>query len=231
VDVGSWDFGTRNFTPLPGSTDPDLVRAVRARTRRDDSVNGPVQTILGKAVGVDSIPVNTEAVAHWGFAGGGGPGVVDLPITIDCCAISGDTPGSACTQNYCDTVSSQIPNPCPLSGGGTATCLEFYATPEQNACWTVFEPDNPAVSTSDLRDVIGAGNPHDIGGEPIYLDNGTKIPPEPTLTATARSTRGWWSCRWSSARTPETTARVAPPRTSWASSASTSTRSSRLRTD
>jgi Flp pilus assembly protein TadG len=176
VDVGSWDFATRNFTPLPGSTDPDLVRAVRARTRRDDSVNGPVQTILGKAVGVDSIPVNTEAVAHWGFAGGGGPGVVDLPITIDCCAISGDTPGSACTQNYCYTVSSQIPNPCPLSGGGTATCLEFYATPEQNACWTVFGEDHPAVSTSDLRDIIGAGNPHDIGGEPIYLDNGTKTP-------------------------------------------------------
>jgi Flp pilus assembly protein TadG len=176
VDVGSWDLGARSFTPLNGSTDPDQVRAVRVRTRRDDNVNGPVQTILGRAVGVDSIPVNTEAVALWGFAGGGGPGVADLPITIDCCAISGDTPGSACTQNYCDTVSSDIPNPCPLSGGGTATCLEFYATPEQNACWTVFDNDSPAVNTSDLRDIIEAGNQYDIGSEPIYLDNGTKTP-------------------------------------------------------
>lgn len=179
VAVGSWDLATRNFTPLPGSTDPDLVRAVRVRTRRDANVNGPVQTILGKAVGVDSIPVNTEAVALWGFAGSGGPGVADLPITIDCCAISGDTPGSPCTQNYCDTVSSEIPNPCPLSahlGGGTATCLEFYATPEQNACWTVFDPDGAAVSTSDLRDIIEAGNQYEIGNEPIYLDNGTKTP-------------------------------------------------------
>ena len=176
VDVGSWDLGSRSFTPLNGVSDPTQVRAVRVRTRRDDSVNGPVQTILGKAVGVDSIPVNTEAVALWGYAGIGGPGVADLPITIDCCAISGDDPGSACRQHYCDTVQSDIPNPCPLSGGGTATCLEFYATPEQNACWTVFDTDGAAVSTSDLRDIIEAGNQHDIGAEPIYLDNGTKTP-------------------------------------------------------
>jgi len=176
VDVGSWDLAARSFSPLPGSTDPDLVRAVRSRTRRDDNVNGPVQTILGKAVGVDSIPVNTEAVAYWGFAGGGGPGVADLPITIDCCAISGDSPGSACTQNYCDTISSGIPNPCPLETGETATCLEFYATPEQNACWTVFDGESPAVNTSDLRDIIETGNQYEIGDEPIYLDNGTKTP-------------------------------------------------------
>jgi Flp pilus assembly protein TadG len=204
VDVGSWDLATRNFTPLPGNTDPDVVRAVRVRTRRDDSVNGPVQTILGKAVGVDSIPVNTEALAYWGFAGSGGPGVADLPITIDCCAISGDTPGSACTQNYCDTISSEIPNPCPLTSGGTATCLEFYATPEQNACWTVFDGESPAVNASGLREIIEAGSQHEIGDEPIYLDNGTKTPavrdirdrflglgefapiqPEPTPTETA----------------------------------------------
>jgi Flp pilus assembly protein TadG len=176
VDAGSWDMATRNFTPLPGSNDPAQVRAVRVRTRRDDSVNGPVQTILGKVVGVDSIPVNTEAVAYWGLAGSGEPGVVDLPITIDCCAISGNTPASACTQHYCETVSSERPNPCPLESGVTTTCLEFYATPEQNACWTVFDPDGPAVSTSDLRDVIEDGNPHEIEGDPIYIDNGTKTP-------------------------------------------------------
>ena len=93
VDAGSWDLATRTFTPLPGSTDPDTVRAVRVRTRRDPNANGPVPTILGRAVGVDSVDVNTEAVGYWGFAGSAGPGVVDLPIAIDCCAISGKLAG------------------------------------------------------------------------------------------------------------------------------------------
>lgn len=175
VDTGSWDLGTRTFTPLPGSTDPDLVRAVRVRTRRDGNANGPVPTILGRAVGVDSVDVNTEAVAYWGFAGSAGPGVADLPIAIDCCAISGSAPGSACTQNYCDTVSASIPNECPLSYGGTATCLEFDSTPEQNACWTAFDGDSPSVSAPDLLDIVEAGNSTEISG-PVYLDNGDKVP-------------------------------------------------------
>ena len=33
VDAGSWDLVARTFTPLPGGTDPDVVRAVRVRTR------------------------------------------------------------------------------------------------------------------------------------------------------------------------------------------------------
>jgi Flp pilus assembly protein TadG len=52
VDAGSWDLATRLFSPLPGSTDPNLVRAVRVRTRRDGTANGPVPTILGNAIGV-----------------------------------------------------------------------------------------------------------------------------------------------------------------------------------
>lgn len=175
VDAGSWELDTQTFTPLPGSTDPDEVRAVRVRTRRDDTANGPVPTVLGAAMGVASISVNTEAIAYWGFAGEGGPGVADLPIALDCCAISGASPGSACEQNYCDTISASIPNPCPLSYGGTATCLEFHSTPEQNACWTVFDGDSPAINTPDLNDLVETGNVTDIGG-PIYVDNGTKTP-------------------------------------------------------
>ena len=171
IDVGSWDMATEVFTPLPGSTDPALVRAVRVRSRRDENVNGSMETILGKALGVDSIPVSTEAVAYWGFAGGGGPGVADLPIAIDCCAIA----GNACNQNYCQTVSDTIPNECPLTYGGTSSCLEFFSTPEQNACWTIFDGDHPAISTPDMKDIVENGNPETIDG-PIYLDNGTKTP-------------------------------------------------------
>ena len=171
VATGSWDLDARSFTPLPGSTDPDVVRAVRVRTRRDDSANGPMPTILGRAIGVDSVRVNSEAVAYWGFAGTGGPGVADLPIAIDCCSIS----GSACTQNYCDTISSSPPNACPLASGATASCLEFHSTGEQNACWTQFDGDHPSINTADLLDIVEAGNSTEIDG-PVYVDNGDKVP-------------------------------------------------------
>jgi hypothetical protein len=176
VAAGSWDLATGTFTPLPGSTDPDVVRAVRVRTRRDGNANGPVPTILGRALGVASVNVNSEAVAYWGFAGSAGPGTVDLPMALDCCAISGNSPGSVCTQNYCDTISSTTPNPCPLSGGGgPVTCLEFHSSPEQNACWTQFDGEQAAISTPDLVDIVESSNANEISGD-VYVDNGDKVP-------------------------------------------------------
>jgi len=177
VEVGSWNMASQTFTALPGNTDPDVVRAVRVVTRRDSSANGPIDTILGRALGVDSISVNTDAVAEWGFAGGGGPGIVDLPIAIDCCAVAGNTPGAECTLNYCDVVTNTVPNSCLLADGVTTTsCLEFHSTPEQNACWTEFDGGSPSVSVPGMTDIIQNGNPDDIGNEPIYIDNGTKTP-------------------------------------------------------
>lgn len=177
VEVGSWDLQSRNFTPHPGSSDPNEVRAVRVVTRRDDKTNGPVPTILGRAIGVDSVTVNTESIAYWGYAGtsdGSGRGDPELPITFDCCAISGSTPGDECNLDYCNTISQNPPNPCPLSNGGTATCLEFHSTPDQNACWTQFDGDSPSINTADMMDIVenGAGS---VGGA-VYLDNGTKTP-------------------------------------------------------
>ena len=173
VQVGSWDMASQTFTALPGNTDPDVMRAVRVITRRDDTLNGPIETILGRALGVASITVNTDAIAEWGFAGSGGPGLVDLPIVIDCCAVS----GSNCTSNYCETVGDTVSNPCLLSDGVTTTsCLEFFSTPEQNACWSVFDGDSPSVNVPGLTDIVADGNAEIIGYEDIYLDNGTKTP-------------------------------------------------------
>jgi hypothetical protein len=172
VEVGSWDMAAQTFTASPGNTDPNVMRAVRVVTRRDANLNGPIDTILGRILGVNSIPVISDAVAEWGFAGNGGPGIVDLPIAIDCCAVA----GPACNQNYCDTVTNTVPNPCLLSNGETTSCLEFFSTPEQNACWTAFDGDRSAVSVPVMTDIIANGNPDDIGDEPIYLDNGTKTP-------------------------------------------------------
>jgi hypothetical protein len=177
VQAGSWDMASQTFTPLPGNTDPDVMRAVRVVARRDSTVNGPINTIFGKVMGINSITVRTDAIAEWGFAGGGGAGVAELPIAIDCCAVAGNSPGAECTQNYCDTVTNTIPDPdCTLPNDETTTCLEFHSTPEQNACWTVFDGDSPAVSTNGLTEVVQNGNAGDIGDEPIYLDNGTKTP-------------------------------------------------------
>ena len=64
VEVGSWDLATETFTPLPGNTDPNQVRAVHVVTRRDGVANGPMQTIFGQVVGVASIDVNSDAVAQ-----------------------------------------------------------------------------------------------------------------------------------------------------------------------
>jgi len=172
VEAGSWDMASQTFTPLPGNIDPNVVRAVRVVARRDTIANGPIDTILGRALGVNSIPVSTGAVAEWGFAGSGGPGMVDLPIAIDCCAVA----GPACTANYCETVSNTVSNPCLLSTGETTSCLEFFSTPEQNACWTEFDGDHPAVSVPGMTDIVQNGNSGDIGDDPIYLDNGTKTP-------------------------------------------------------
>ncbi len=177
VQVGSWNMAAQTFTALPGNTDPDVVRAVRVVTRRDSSVNGEIPTIFGQILGRSSIAVNTDAIAYWGFAGGGGPGFVDLPIAIDCCAVAGNTPGAECTLNYCDVVTNTVPNPCLLADGETTTsCLEFHSTPEQNACWTEFDGGSPAVSVPGMTDIVQNGNPDDIGQEPIYIDNGTKTP-------------------------------------------------------
>jgi hypothetical protein len=152
------------------------MRAVRVITRRDNVLNGPVATVLGQAMGVTSIPVNTDAVAEWGFAGSTGPGVVALPIAIDCCAVSGNTPGAECMEDYCETITNSPPNPCLLSNGETTSCLEFFSTPEQNACWTQFGTDSPAVTVPGMSDIVENGNTSEIGQEPIYIDNGTKTP-------------------------------------------------------
>jgi Flp pilus assembly protein TadG len=177
VQTGSWDLATRSFTPLPGSTDADLVRAVRVVGRRDATQNGELDTVLGRVVGVTGIPITAEAIGYLGFAGVIPPGKADLPIAIDCCAIAGNTPGAECSQDYCQSIATP-PNPCPLQRdpSKTVSCLEFFSTPEQNACWTTFDSDDSSVNVPDLESIIDAANQTPVGSDPIYLDNGTKTP-------------------------------------------------------
>jgi len=175
IETGSWNMQTRTFTPMPGSTDPEQVRAVRVLGRRDDVANGPIPTVLGRIFGVDSIPIAADAIGYIGWAGSGPKGAFLLPIALDCCKISGAT----CDQSYCQYVAANPPNPCQLSDltdnpGKWVTCLQFQATGEQNACWTALDSIDPGVSTSDLEDIIESGNPVAAGDKPIHVDNGTK---------------------------------------------------------
>jgi hypothetical protein len=57
------------------------------------------------------------------------------------------------------------------------TCLEFANTEEQNACWTEFSSDDPAVNTGDITDLVGTGYQEEVSSLfPIFVDNGTKTP-------------------------------------------------------
>jgi len=176
IQTGSWDMENRVFTALPGSTDPEQVRAVKVLGRRDDTANGPIPTVLGRIFGVDDIPIAADAIAYIGFAGLLPPGTAVLPIAIDCCKIS----GSSCDQDYCEYVASNPPNPCALSddparAGTMVSCLEFASSNgAQNACWTELDPADSSINTPGLEDIIESGNPVAVGNDPIYVDNGSK---------------------------------------------------------
>jgi Flp pilus assembly protein TadG len=170
IETGSWDTPSRTFTPLPGQTDPSLVRAVRVLSRRDATANGEVPTVLGQIFGVTGIPVSADAIGYIGYAGSMPPGSAVLPVAIDCCAIS----GSSCDQDYCQFVAANPPSPCTVNDGGqTATCLEFFASTTQNACWSALDSSDPAVSSADLEDIIRTSNATEAS-DAIYVDNGTK---------------------------------------------------------
>jgi hypothetical protein len=171
IETGRWNVQTRTFTALPGSTDPQEVRAVRLMGRRDDTANGPIPTVLGRIMGVDSIAVSTEAVGYIGWAGLMPPGTALLPIALDCCKISDLRP------NYCQ-YAGEPAEPCALgpdhNPGKMVSCLQFQMQGDQNACWTQLDAVNSSVSTTGLEDIIEDGNPVAAGQDPIYVDNGTK---------------------------------------------------------
>lgn len=176
VQPGSWDLTTRTFTAQPGVTDPNIVRAVRVTSRRDTTANTPLAPLFGQTIGLGNQSVTAGATGYIGWAGTAGPGTVELPIGIDCCKISGSG-GSACTQNYCSIIQSTPPNPCPRTSDGVmVSCLEFFATGNQNACWSDFSPSSPAVSANDLQGIVVSGSVGTIGAQAVYVDNGTKTP-------------------------------------------------------
>ena len=60
VIFGRWDFATKTFTPTTVEVD---VNAVRVIARRSDSNSNPVETTFGKALGFDTLDVQSKATA------------------------------------------------------------------------------------------------------------------------------------------------------------------------
>lgn len=178
IRYGDWDLTSRSLDTSVDLTDPEQVTGVEVRTRLDTSTTGPVPAFMSRVLGHTSFDVSAIATAYLGYAGSLAPGVVDLPIAIDCCKLK----GANCEQDYCSTVSSNPPNACALenpqlTGATTVSCLEFHNTAEQNACWTNFDGNSPGVNTSDLIDIVEDANPVEISiDDPIFLDNGDKVP-------------------------------------------------------
>jgi hypothetical protein len=173
---GSWDLATRTFTPLSGAdlANPNLVTAVRANVLMDDAVDTNKQspTFLSTLIGKYGFTVQNTATAYLGFEGSFQQGEFDLPVAIDSCQIS----SGGCGSDFCQVAS--VDNPCQLhwiQGANPVTCLEFASTPEQNACWTVYDDSSPSVNNPDLQGIVDSGNPNDMhAGDFAYLDNGSK---------------------------------------------------------
>jgi Flp pilus assembly protein TadG len=176
VVPGNWSQTDEVFDSGVSLSNPELVNAVRVTTRMDDVSNGPVPAIFSRVLGKTGFDVGASAVAYVGYAGGVGPGEVELPIAVDCCKLK----GANCESDYCETVATNPPNACNLDtpqadGITSVSCLQFHSTEEQNACWTEFDADSASVSASDLRNVVRDGNATQITGhDPVYLDNGDK---------------------------------------------------------
>jgi len=184
VQLGHWDPAGRHFDSSGDVSDPERVNAVDVRARLDGTRNRAVPAFFARVLGRDSFSVSAAATAWLGYAGSAPPGELDLPIAIDCCAIQ----GPACANDFCDTIASDPPNPCPLSdsmvqGSGypqdgddaiTFSCLDLAPTGLQNTCWTNFEaPGTANINTPALRELIDAGNVHEAEVQQVIeLDNG-----------------------------------------------------------
>jgi len=184
-EFGFWNPETRTLNTSVDKTDPDLVTGVRVNLVMDDAAdtNKRSPTFLSQLLGRDGFDVKNTSVAYLGFEGDFEPGDFDLPVAIDSCKIA--VHGGACTNedtrcgcDFCQTAAN-TPNPValtwPQGPHATVSLLEFSSTPDQNACWTVYDGDSASVNNPDLQGVVDNGNTEGVqSGDEVYADNGDK---------------------------------------------------------
>jgi Flp pilus assembly protein TadG len=175
VVIGGWDLDTRTFDSGVNLADPEAVTAVQVTARLDGAANTAVPALLSRVLGRDTFTVSSEATAYVGWAANDGK--AELPIAIDCCKLK----GAACESDYCETVTTDPPNPCSLNdpqseGPNTVSCLQWSNTDEQTACWTVFDGDSSSVNANAANSIVENGTTFEVNvGEKFYMDSGDKV--------------------------------------------------------
>jgi hypothetical protein len=176
MEFGRWDFASRDQVPPTDPSDPEQVDSIRVTARMDNVANGPLTSLFAAVLGRTGFQIGAEATAWVGFAGNSLPGNVAFPIAVDCCQLAGPD----CQSDYCQYITTNPPNPCPLDDPqsvdtGDVSCLQFFATGGQNACWTQFSESDSSVNTNDMVDIIQDGTDTEISaGDEVFVDNGTK---------------------------------------------------------
>ncbi len=77
VEIGTWDFDKRTFTPT--NTRPTAVTVI---ARRDGNANGPIGTFFANVMGYTELNVTATAIAALGPVGTLAPGEATLPVGI-----------------------------------------------------------------------------------------------------------------------------------------------------
>ena len=126
IDLGVWNQNstTKNweFTATPCSNSTNAVKVV---TRRDDTVNGPVDLIFAQILGINSTNLSAQCIAMLGWVKGIGAGKGTFPLAI------GDT---------------YVPPP------GEELMVTFNSNNTDTGCWQSF--DDPSTSAADLKKLV-----------------------------------------------------------------------------
>jgi Flp pilus assembly protein TadG len=144
IEIGTWDGDTKTFTP--NATPPD---AVRVRTRRDTTTNGPITTFLGNIFGVANISLSKPATAALTGVSTVPPGEIDIPVGVS-------------QQRDCA-------NPT----------VKFQDTQNSCAGWTGFFGDTNTPALLNLINGMRAGtveSPELKIGDSLNWDGGVKTP-------------------------------------------------------
>ncbi len=147
VQVGSWDYGTKQFTQGCAAN----TNAVKVTTRK----NG-VPTFIARIIGVTSVDLNATAIGVMGWVGGIGKG--GLPIALNKRYIS---PGNVVTINF---------TPDPLDNGG------WFADPPDSASAKTFKDyvENGSCPPLRIGDIINLQNGQDTSVFHVLQDKLTE---------------------------------------------------------
>jgi len=142
VQIGQWDGDTFTETAVQ----PDAVRVI---ARRDAAGNGPVATFFARVFGVESVPVNADAVAALTGQSTADEGELELPIAISRWFF--DQAGNP--EDWCDDD------------------IKFYPTNDPDSCagWTSWDyGSNDSTLRKILEEDPAYDNPETTAGQTDY---------------------------------------------------------------